>query len=496
MAIEQQIDPLVNLPSTSRPLEFNTDADALLNVDLPQLINQINIWAGQANQLSASLNAAASGGAFSMIYGFSNSTTDADPGPGVLRLNNATQNLSTEIRMDLEDATGADFTAAIGLFAESTSAVKGYLKIASVDDQNDFLLFAVSGVTEPSGYRKVQGTVVASSAASPLTNGGQVSVDFTPTGDKGDPGPFDGGVVSNPITLPGNPTNPLEATPKQYVDAMQQGLDIKGSVKAATTANITLSGAQTIDGVSITAGDRVLVKNQSTVANNGIYVAASGAWARALDMDDWAEIPGAFCFVEQGSTLANTGWTCTSDQGGTLGSTSITWTQFGAAIAYIEGAGVDITGTTISLDLNGLPEETAVDVVADLFVIHDTSANAPKKVKVVNSGLALKGRFDGRADFTTNQNLALSQVGSMLKMDSASDRTLTILQQTSIAWPADALIHVFRAGSGRVRILAGSGVSVDSAAGSQPYISAQKAAVTLWRESENQWYVLGAVSAT
>lgn len=116
-----------------------------------------------------------------------------------------------------------------------------------------------------------------------------------------------------------------------YVDGAIQGIKGKASVKCATTANITLSGTQTIDGVSVVVGDRVLVKDQSTQSGNGIYLVASGAWTRANDSDTWSELASAFVFVEQGTTNADTGWLSTTDQGGTLGTTSIAFTQFSSA---------------------------------------------------------------------------------------------------------------------------------------------------------------------
>lgn len=163
----------------------------------------------------------------------------------------------------------------------------------------------------------------------------------TPTGDYG----FGGYKITNLA----DPTSDQDAATKYYVDSVAQGLDVKASVKAATTANITLSGAQTIDGVSIVAGDRVLVKNQTAAAQNGIYVAASGAWARSSDADTWAELISAYVFVEEGSTYADTGWVCTVNQGGTLGTTAVTWTQFSGAGTYLAGTGLTLSGNTFSI---------------------------------------------------------------------------------------------------------------------------------------------------
>ena len=147
------------------------------------------------------------------------------------------------------------------------------------------------------------------------------------------------------LTSVGTPTADTDAANKAYVDGVAQGLDVKASVVAATTGNITLSGAQTIDGISVVAGDRVLVRAQSAPATNGIYVAASGAWVRALDADVYNELISAFVFVERGTTLADTGWVCSVDAGGTLGTTAVTFTQFSGAGTYTAGAGLTLSGS-------------------------------------------------------------------------------------------------------------------------------------------------------
>lgn len=132
-------------------------------------------------------------------------------------------------------------------------------------------------------------------------------------------------LINNVLT----PSTGTDAANKNYVDTaiatVTTLFTAKGTVRAATTANISLTDAQTIDGVSVIAGDRVLVKNQSTASGNGIYVVAAGAWSRALDMDTWNEVPGGWITVEEGSINADTVWLSTADMGGTLGTTSITF---------------------------------------------------------------------------------------------------------------------------------------------------------------------------
>lgn len=193
-----------------------------------------------------------------------------------------------------------------------------------------------------------------------------------------------GGTMTGALTLSGDPSSGLHAATKQYVDALIQGLDPKGSVKAATTANITLSGTQTIDGVALVAGDRCLVTNQTTAAQNGIYVVAAGAWTRATDMDAWSEVPGSWCFVEQGTTLAETGWLCTADTGGTIDSTAVNWTQlFGAA-----------SGVTTFNTRSGAVTLTSGDVTGAL------TFTPPPNSRTVSAGTGLSGGGDLGADRT------------------------------------------------------------------------------------------------
>lgn len=167
-----------------------------------------------------------------------------------------------------------------------------------------------------------------------------------------------------------DPVNPQDGATKAYVDAVAQGLDTKTSVKAASNGiNYTLSGQggtynppDGFGGIMPTTGDRVLVKNQTNPAENGIYIVQTGAWTRAADMDNWAEVPGAFTFVEDGF-LMDTGWVSTANQGGTLGSTAMPWTQFSGAGNYTGGNGLLLTGTDFSVNVDNVGIEIASDIL-------------------------------------------------------------------------------------------------------------------------------------
>ena len=157
---------------------------------------------------------------------------------------------------------------------------------------------------------------------------------------------------SQKITSLAAPTADSDGATKAYVDSTSQGLDVKDSVTVGTTANITLSGTQTIDGVSVSADQRVLVKNQSTASQNGIYLCKSGSWARADDYASGDDVAGSFCFVEKGTVNADSGWTCTSDKGSAVvGTNNLTYAQFSGAGQITAGDGLDKSGNTLSLDL-------------------------------------------------------------------------------------------------------------------------------------------------
>ena len=161
-------------------------------------------------------------------------------------------------------------------------------------------------------------------------------------------------IATNTGTISATAANPTDIVNKAYVDMTAQGYAIKAECQVTTTVNITLSGLQTIDGYTTLAGDRVLVKNQTNQTQNGIYVAATGAWARSTDANTYASLVSAFTFIQNGATQQNTGWACTIPTSGTLGVTNITWSQLASASAYFAGTGLSLAGYTFSIANTGV----------------------------------------------------------------------------------------------------------------------------------------------
>jgi len=218
-------------------------------------------------------------------------------------------------------------------------------------------------------------------------------------------------VNSQRITNVADPVNAGDAANKGYVDAARAGLDVKQSVRAATTGNITLSGTQAIDGVSVVVGNRVLVKNQSTASTNGIYVVAAGAWARSDDADTNDKVTaGLFTFIEEGNTQADSGWVLTTNNPIVLGTTALAFAQFSEAGTFIAGSGLTLTGNTFSVNV----DDTTIEIASDNLRVKDGG--------ITNANLAASG-FD--AGKITTGTLPVAQVPN-LSTDKLTSGTLGV----------------------------------------------------------------------
>lgn len=232
---------------------------------------------------------------------------------------------------------------------------------------------------------------------------------------------------SQKITGLATPTADTDAATKGYVDAVKTGLDVKESVRAATTEAITLSGEQTIDGVSVLAGDRVLVKNQADATKNGIYVVASGSWSRAADFDGAGEVtPGAFTFCEQGTNNADSGWVLTTDGTIEVGTSELAFTQFSGAGQVEAGSGLGKVGNVINI---GTASSGRIVVNSDSIDLATTGVGAGSYSTVTVDAY---GRVTAGSNPTTLSGYGISDAQPL-------DATLTALAGLSTA--ADAFIY-------------------------------------------------------
>jgi hypothetical protein len=159
-----------------------------------------------------------------------------------------------------------------------------------------------------------------------------------------------------------SPISANDVANKQYVDDLINGKDWKDSVRVATTTNITLTGAQTIDGVAVIAGDRVLVKDQTTGSQNGIYTVAAGAWVRATDADVNAEVTtGLTTLVEQGTANGSSGWSINTQMPITVGTTSLSFIKTMQTTIITAGAGILQTGSSFDI----VPADGSMTINAD-----------------------------------------------------------------------------------------------------------------------------------
>ena len=261
----------------------------------------------------------------------------------------------TSITVAGEDATSsnkgiASFDATD--FTVTSGAVT--LNVDRIEDAVDNLIIAGTGLDKT--YNDGAGSLTIDIDSTVTTNNGAQTLTNKTLG-AGNSLSSDLDANNNKITGLATPTNATDAATKGYVDSTAIGLDVKLSVRVATTANIDLTAdlenGDVLDGVTLATGNRVLVKNQTDQTQNGIYVvASSGAASRSEDANSDAEVTaGLFTFVEEGTVNGNTGYVLTSDNPITLGSTNLVFSQFSGVGTFTAGAGITLTGTEFSVDV-------------------------------------------------------------------------------------------------------------------------------------------------
>ena len=305
-------------------------------------------------------------------------------------------------------------------------------------ESNGIIAHAGSGSAEPR-------TITGTSNEITLSNGDGVSGNPTvsiPTAVTFTGKTITGGTYSNIVatsTMAGDPTSALHIATKQYVDGLLAGLAKRSNVRVATTANITIATAlnngDSIDGVTLADGDKVLVKSQSSAEQNGIYVVASSP-ARDSLFDTYDEHVGALIHVEEGSTNADKLFHCTSNAGGTLDTTAITFANIvpgsGGTVTSVATAGLASGGTitgsgTITVSINGQSGLSASPVAADEFAIYDADATTHKKITTTE--LFGSDVLTGTArEYTKAQNFNMTTLsdGANISWDLSSNQVATV----------------------------------------------------------------------
>lgn len=340
---------------------------------------------------------------------------------GTASINNATVTFGNATAVNINGASptlASSSTGTLTLFNTSLTTVTAFGAATSM----------TLGSTANGQMVAASGTLTLRSG----TTGTNTNVVLAPQGT----GTVD--VSSKRITSVADPTGNQDAATKAYVDATRSGLDVKDSVRVATTANIpTLSGLLLTDGVTVAAGERVLVKNQSTGSENGIYIVNSGSWARATDFDNTPGVEvtaGAFVFVEEGTTNADSGWVLTNNGTITVGSTALTFTQFSGAGQITAGNGLTKTGNT--LDVAGTTDRISVTADAIDIASSYVGQNTITTLGTVSTGTwqatAITGQYGGTGVNNSGKTITL---GGNLTTSGAFATTLTVTAATSITLP-------------------------------------------------------------
>ena len=225
-----------------------------------------------------------------------------------------------------------------------------------------------------------------------------------------------------------SPSANADIANKLYVDTVAQGLGPKAACQCATTAPITLSGLQTIDGYTTLAGDRVLVKNQSSSQYNGIYVASASAWTRAVDMDVWTEVPGAYTVILNGGQQ-DTGWVCTAAATGTINVTAMPWVQFSGTNTYYAGTGLTLASNTFSITPVGTAGTYGSASAVPVFV-----TNASGQVtSVTNTSIAIANtQVSGLGTMSTQNANAIAVTGGSIDGTTVGATTASTVRGTTI----------------------------------------------------------------
>jgi hypothetical protein len=297
-------------------------------------------------------------------------------------------------------------------------------------------------------------------------------------------------------------TQPVGATDVVNLLALQSyaaGISWKQPCVAATLANITLSGLQAIDGHTLVAGDRVLVKDQTTASQNGIYLASATAWTRSLDADTWDELIAAISFIEYG-TQAGGAWFCTAQDGGTINVTANIWAQFTTSATYTAGTGLTLTGTIFSITPVGTASTYGSASAVPVFTTNAsgqvssvTNTNIAIAATQVTSGTIDSARISGSYSGITGVGTLTDLTVTNAIVGSITGNAATATTAGS-ATTAGTATNLAGGAAGSVPYQTASGATGFLAAGTNGQILALASGVPSW--IDNQVGTVTSVSGT
>lgn len=359
-----------------------------------------------------------------------------------------------------------------------------------------------------------------------------------------------GGTMTGAITLSGDPTQALHAVTKQYADSISAGLHVHEAVHVATNntlanlcgstvtydngtdgvgATLTLGASlSTIDGHSLTNGDRILVKNEATASRNGIYVRTSATvLTRATDFDSAAEIAGGdFVFVENGTLYNSTGWVVENEVS-TVGTDDVLWTQFSGAGTVTAGNNISVSGLQVSVadspSFTGtvtLPATTSIGPVSatEIGYLDNVTSNIQTQINakantasptftglvtVAANGIAFTDGTQTKegvpsitaiSQKTDSYTLAsLTERDTIIEISNASAKTLTVPADSTLNFPVGTTLDVIQTGAGQVTIANAVGVTINATPGLK--LRTQWSSATLLKRAANTWLAFGDLSA-